>query len=88
MSRTRTRAKQSRKLHHHHQNQHRQTGYVLEDYTGKDSTEVFRDLNKKGIKWTETETYSMSIHRERWSRQRPKPVKRWQRAMKSAFMSA
>ena len=31
---------------------------VLEDYTGKDSTEVFRDLNKKGIKWTETETYS------------------------------
>ncbi len=30
----------------------------MEDYTGKDSTEVFRDLNKKGIKWTETETYS------------------------------
>ena len=27
-------------------------------------------------------------NRERWSRQRPKPVKRWQRAMKSASMSA
>lgn len=31
---------------------------VLEDYAGKDSTEVFRDLNSKNLKWVETETYS------------------------------
>ncbi len=31
---------------------------VLDNYVGKDSTEVFRDLSKKNIKWTETETYS------------------------------
>ena len=61
----------------------------MEDYTGKDSTEVFRDLNKKGIKWTEKETYSNEYPsgtvvedsaQSRW--------KRWQRAMKSASMSA
>ena len=31
---------------------------VLEDYAGRDSTEVFRDLNSKNLKWVETETYS------------------------------
>ena len=31
---------------------------VLDDYVGKDSTEVFRELSKKNITWTETETYS------------------------------
>ncbi len=31
---------------------------VLDNYIGKDSTEVFRDLSKKNITWTETETYS------------------------------
>ena len=31
---------------------------VLEDYAGPDSTEVFRDLNSKNLKWVETETYS------------------------------
>lgn len=31
---------------------------VLDDYAGKDSTEVFRDLSSKNLTWTETETYS------------------------------
>ena len=31
---------------------------ILEDYAGKDSTEVFRDLSKNNLKWSETETYS------------------------------
>lgn len=31
---------------------------VLDDYVGKDSTEVFRELSKKNITWTETESYS------------------------------
>lgn len=31
---------------------------VLDDYAGKDSTEVFRELSKKNITWSETETYS------------------------------
>lgn len=31
---------------------------VMDDYVGKDSTEVFRDLGKKNLTWSETETYS------------------------------